>query len=352
MSDIPRTPRRLACWCGLTCASAVLVLLAAVLALGWRMEHLKFPPLLGNRDENIARAAERAAGDDVVFYVMSDPQRGSGTFRELLSTIDPEEPAFAVICGDLVADPEHTRHTFFSTQIAEANLGFPVLLVPGNHCTAWGDEGDFTTDDYVRTYGPMQFHFAAGGRLFLFLNNAARPDSTGDFLAYAEKTIREHAGKVRDIFIFMHTPPTGLTPAIERVGFSASRAFYDLAARHRVRYVFTGDHHAYWTGTRGETTYVVCGGAGGTLRGTKGRFHHAVRMALRGGGISQTAIVTREETGFAGRRERTVVLHIWPLVSDGPVGWGMTALIAAAAGALLVACVRRLRPEKKGQITQ
>lgn len=318
-------------------------LLAVVLTLGWRMEGRAFPRSLGNRDENVARAVARAGEGDFVFYVLSDPQRGSGTFRQLLSNIDPEEPAFAVICGDLVADPEHKRHKFFSTQVAEAELGFPVFVVPGNHCTAWGDEGDFTSEDYVRTYGPMQYHFVAGGRLFLFLNNAARPDGTGDFIAYAEKVLAARAGEVKDVFIFMHTPPTALTPVIQRVGCPKSSEFYKLVKRYRVGYVFTGDHHAYWKGKRDETTFIVCGGAGGTLRGTRGRFHHAVRMAVQGDEISQTVILTREETSFPGRCERTIVLHVWPLIIAGPAGWAVTALIAITALTLLAFSIRCLR---------
>ena len=314
MSNIARTLRRVACWCGVGFALIALGLLAVVMALGWRMERHKFPPALGNWDENVARAVKRAGEGDFVFYVMGDPQRGSGTFRRLLSDIDPEAPAFAVICGDLVADPDHKRHKFFSTQVAEAEFDFPVFVVPGNHCTAWGDEGDFTSADYVRTYGPMQYHFVVGKRLFLFLNNAARPDDTGGFIEYAGQTLDRYAGKVKDVFIFMHTPPAGLTDVIGRGGCPKSDQFYKLVEKYRVRYVFMGDHHAYWKGARGDTTFVITGGAGGTLRGTHGRFHHAIRMAVEGGAISQTVIITQEETGFWGRCERTIVLHIWPLI--------------------------------------
>ena len=179
MSGIGEKLLRAAWRTGAACALIALVLLAIVIALGWRVEAIKFPASLGNSDPNIARAVERAGEGDFVFFVTSDPQRGSGTLRELLRIIGPEEPAFAVICGDLVADPEHTRHAFFSTLIAEADLGFPVFVIPGNHCTAWGDEGVFTTDDYVRTYGPMQYHFIAGRQLLLFLNNAAPPRPDG-----------------------------------------------------------------------------------------------------------------------------------------------------------------------------
>ena len=343
MSGIVKRLLRAACWGGVLCATLVAALLAVVIALGWRVEALKFPPSLGNSDRNIATAVARAGEGDFVFYVMSDPQRGSGTFRDLLRIIGPDQPAFAVICGDLVADPDHTRHAFFSTQIAEADLGFPVFVVPGNHCTAWGDEGDFTSADYVRTYGPMQYHFVAGGRLFLFLNNAARPDETGRFVDYASRTLDRYAGKVTDVLIFMHTPPAGLTPIVVHKSDPSSKAFYALVEAHRVRYVFMGDHHAYWKGMRGDTTFIITGGAGGTLRGTSGRFHHAVRMAVEGGAFSQTVITTQVETGFWGRCERTIVLHIWPLIIGSPGGWAVTALIALAAIALVVVSIRHLR---------
>jgi len=215
--------------------------------------------------------------------------------------------------------------------------------VPGNHCTAWRDEGDFTSADYVRTYGPMQYHFVAADRLFLFLNNAAPPDETGGFIEYAARTLDRYAGEVKDAFIFMHTPPAGLTPILVHKSDPRSKAFYELVDKHQVRYVFVGDHHAYWKGTRGETTFIITGGAGGTLRGTRGRFHHAIRMAVEGNTISQTVIVTQAKTGFWGRCERTIILHIWPRVVSGPAGWAVTALVAAIAIALLVLSLRALR---------
>ncbi len=343
MSGIGEKLIRAAWRTGAVCAVIVLVLLALVIALGVRVEVLKYPALLGNSDGNIALAVERAGEGDFTFFVMSDPQRGSGTFRELMRLIGPEEPAFAVICGDLVADPEHTRHAFFSTLIAEADAGFPVFVVPGNHCTTWHDEGDFTGEDYVRRYGPMQYHFLVGKRLFLFLNNAAKRDATGHFITYANRTLEQHAGKVTDVLIFMHTPPADLTPILIHKSDPQSKAFYALAEKHRVRYVFVGDHHAYWTGKRGETTYVITGGAGGTLRGTEGLFHHAVRMAVRGDEITQSLVRTDVETGFWGRCERTIILHLWPLMVGSPGGWASGALIAIASTVLLIVSIRRLR---------
>jgi len=336
---------RIACWAGCVAACSVLGLLAVVIALGARMEALKFPPELGNTDANIRTAVERASEGDFVFHVLSDPQRGSGTFRALLGEIAPEKPAFVVICGDLVADPQHKRHKFFSTLIAEAELGCPVFVVPGNHCTAWRDEGNFTSEDYVRTYGPMQYHFVAGGRLFLFLNNAAPRDKTGHFIDYARRVLDKQAGKASEAVIFMHIPVAGISPEITHAPSPHSKAFDELvdAAEVPVRYVFMGHHHAYLTHRRGQTTYVVCGGAGAALRGTQGRFHHAVRMAVTDGEMSQTLIKTDRTTGLRGRCERVIVLHVWPLIIAAPASWAVTGLIAVAAMALLVVSFRALR---------
>lgn len=335
---------RIACGMGCVAACGVLGLLAVVTALGVRMEALKFPPSLGNGEANIRTAVERAGEGDFVFHVLSDPQRGSGTLRALLGRIAPERPAFVVICGDVVADPEHKRHKFFSTLVAEAELPCPVFVIPGNHCAAADGEGDFTGEDYVRTYGPMQYHFVAGGRLFLFLNNAAPRDKTGDFINYARRVLDEQAGKASEAVIFMHVPVAGISPEITHPPNPRSKAFGELAdgAKVPVRYVFMGHHHAYLTHERGQTTYVVCGGAGGTLRGTHGRFHHAVRMAVTGEKMSQTLIETDETTGLWGRCERVTVLHIWPLIIAGPAGWAVTGLTALAAAGLLVFCVRKL----------
>jgi len=334
---------RIARWGGCAVGGVTLGLLAVVIGLGARMETLKFPSELGNTDANIRTAVERAGGGDFVFHVLSDPQRGSGTLRALLEQIAPDKPAFVVICGDLVADPQHTRHAFLSTIIAQAELNCPTFVVPGNHCVASGDEGDFTRDDYVRTYGPMQYHFVAGGRLFLFLNNAAPRDGTGHFIDYARRILAKHAGKAGEALIFMHIPVAGVSDEISHAPSPHSEAFDELvdASPVPVRYVFMGHHHAYLTHQRGETTYIVCGGAGGSLRGRAGRVHHAVRMAATDGKLSHTLITTDQTTGFWGQCERVIVLHLWPLIVGGPVGWAVTGLIVLVAASLLVICVRK-----------
>jgi len=235
--------KRLLCVLGMLIACLVLIAFVTVVIVGARVQTTKVPELLGNSSANVCGLTTSTNPDSFTFLVVGDVQHGTATFEHLLDVGRADKPAFAVILGDFVSDPESARHKVFVLEMSEEALEFPLFLVPGNHDIS--PDGPFRVEDFEQTYGPAQFHFTIGKCLFVFLNNAPPYDKSGTYLAFMEEVLSEKAEHVRDIFVFMHVPPSGLTPWVQARELYGSEKFMELAERFRVRYVFAGDHHGY-----------------------------------------------------------------------------------------------------------
>ena len=318
-------------WAGLALV-AVLVVggVVAVLIVGTRAHGGTLPPLLGNSAHNIRHMATHTDPDSFTFLVVGDVQHGTRTFERLLDIARADKPAFAVILGDFVSEPEFARHKLFATEIGEEAPPFPIFLVPGNHDIS--PTREFQLDDFERTYGPAQFTFALGKHLFVFLNTAPGYTQSLEYCRFLEEAVSRAGQRVQDVFVFMHVPPSGLSHDVIARELPGSERFLALAGTLRVRYVFAGDHHGYWKGKRGPTTYIVTGGGGAHLRGDHGRFHHAVRLAMHRGEVTETVLAVPHCSEWAEQLERNIVVHVWPVII------GSRATLAAIV-ALLFATV-------------
>lgn len=310
------------------------------------------PDWLGNSPENIRRLTASAEPNDLVFYVVGDVRGGAATLEKLLGTVSGEKPDFLVLLGDFVGDRDSLDHQLFIHEMAEQNLSFPVLLVAGNHDIS--PKGPFRLEDFELTYGPAQFHFTIGKCLFLFLNNApGHYDKTGAYLRYMDQVLSERGGGVEHVFVFAHAPPMGLSPSVKSHKLHGSEQFMELARKHRVHYVFAGDHHGYWKGERDGTTYIVSGGGGARLRGRRGRFHHAVRVAVESGRISDSLFAVEHSSEGVKLLERNIVLYVWPLLTNNGLRIALTALFLLATASLLFLSARRWRrplDPRKGRV--
>jgi hypothetical protein len=326
--------KRLLCVLGMVIACLVLVAFVIVAVIGARVQATTVPGFLGNSSENVSRLTTTTDPDNFTFLVVGDVQHGTATFEHLLEVGCADKPAFAVILGDFVSDPQFARHKLFALEMAEDPLPLPVFLLPGNHDVS--PDGPFRIQDFEQTYGPAQFHFTIGECLFLFLNNAPPYDKSGNYLAFMEAVLSEKAGQVGDIFVFMHVPPSGLSSWVQARPLYGSEKFMELAERFHVRYVFTGDHHGYVKTERDGTTYIVTGGGGASLRGMHGRFHHLVRIAVAHGSITETVIAA--ERGMEGPEllEQNIAVHLWPLITRSLGSVTVTLLLLAATVSLLI----------------
>lgn len=327
--------------CVIIVACLVLVTIVIAVVIGLRMQTTNFPKLLGNHAENLTYVSTTTDPNNFTFIMAGDIKRGTATFAHMLDLARADKPAFAVILGDFVSEPKLIRHKHFINKMARLALPYPVFLVPGNH-DIHPDE-PFQVKDYEQTYGPAQFHFTIGQHLFIFLNNSPPYAKTGQYLKFLEQVVSERAKQVQNIFVFMHVPPSGLNPWIEAHGLYGSEKFMQLAKELGIRYVFTGDHHGYVKTVKDETTYIVTGGGGATLRGTHGRFHHLTRIAVQDGMITETVIIGEKRFETLNLLERNIAVHLWPLITQNFVSIAVTTILFGIMIWLLVFSVRGLK---------
>lgn len=327
--------------CVTTVTCLVLVTIAITVVIGLRVQTTNLPKLLGNRAENLTYVSTTTDPNNFTFIMAGDIKRGTATFMHMLDLAQADKPAFAVILGDFTSQPELARHQLFISKMARQALPYPVFLVPGNHDI--GPDEPFRLKDYEETYGPAQFHFTIGQHLFVFLNNSPSYDKTAEYLKFLEQVVSERAKQVQNIFVFMHVPPSGLNPWIIAHALHRSEKFMQLAKELGIRYVFTGDHHGYVKTVKDETTYIVTGGGGATLRGTHGRFHHLTRIAVQDGMITETVIIGEKRFEALNHLERNIAVHLWPLITQNFVSIAVTTILFGIMIWLLVFSVRGLK---------
>lgn len=327
--------------CVIVTACIALGALAVIVVVGLRIQTAKVSKFLGNRTENVAFLNAATDPNDFTFIVVGDVKGGTATFEALLDLMRPEKPAFAVVLGDFASAPELNHHRIFAFEMSEDNLPFPMFLVVGNHDVS--SEGPFRLEDFERIYGPSQFHFMIGKNLFIFLNDISPFDKTEEYLNFLEQVLSEQAKQSQEIFVFMHVPPSGLSPSIMCNTPHGSDRFFRLMEKYHVQYVFAGDHHGYVKTVKDGTTYTVTGGGGARLRGMHGRFHHLVRIAIENGMTTETVVVTEKHLETSELLERNVVVYLWPLISRSSTSVAVTLLLSGILVLLLVFSIRRCR---------
>jgi predicted phosphodiesterase len=246
-------------------------------------KRLSPPPLLGNSEENISSLNEEEIEPRPfsIFFV-SDFQASSYFERFYNSADFPSEVDFGVILGDFCMDPRHEYHTFFISEFNEWGLEFPILLVPGNHDVASTDrdlarENAFTREDFEETYGPRNLSFTHAGCYFIIIDNLYNDE----YLTHLKDALSKRPDGTLLTFLFMHIPPSSLTPHVKCRGIYEEEMFYEIIDAYNVDYVITGDFHSYLESEYNDTVFLVTGGGGAKLAGDpESSFHHSVVLHI------------------------------------------------------------------------
>lgn len=307
-----------------------LALLTLIAVVGLRSRTVTLPANMGNAPEKLEYISRRADPCDFTFICTGDVKQGTATFKKLLEIAAADRPAFFAVLGDFASDPEIVRHRHFIREVADAQPPFPLLLVPGNHDVH--TEGPFTEADYEELYGAFQFHFTVGPYLFIAVQDAEPYDVSGAWLGYLENVFGALEFPPQATFVFMHVPIRELNPRIHCRPVTGADRFLDLARKHNITYVFSGDHHGYVKTPADGTTHIVCGGGGDKLRGEHGRFHHMMRISVQNGRITETVIAIPEQAEVFQRLERNIAIHLWPAITTNI----FTIFLFVAAGAAVL----------------
>ena len=145
----------------------------------------------------------------------------SRLFTEAISEANRLKPAFVVVCGDMVNDPDSETERAEVLRIAGGlDSEIPIHWVPGNHDV--GADTVSATPESLRTYrgafGPDYFAFQHSGASFLVLDSITIDNPSpvpGEWEAQLEFVRTELAAAVSrggPIIVFSHHPAFLKTP--------------------------------------------------------------------------------------------------------------------------------------------
>ena len=316
-------------------------LIIATLIIGIRLEHSKYPALLGSHPQNIKRLQSDIDPDNFSFIVMGDVKDSTPTFKSLLDIAKKENPAFILILGDLVNHANIQNHKLFAKTLAPYASEIPFLVLPGNHDLTL--DGRFGINQFEQLYGPANFSFSIGQNLFIVLNDIDEYNLNREYLTFLENTLSKKGSNAKKIFIFTHIPVSGLNDSIKGSGAPYSSEFTDILNKYHVDYVFAGDHHAFIKTVKDNTTYIISGGGGSRLRGTQGRFHHFVEININDGKVYEDVFTGNfKHSGFE-VLERNIVVYLWKPVSESKTLFALSVLYCLIAALTIPVMLRRKR---------
>lgn len=167
-------------------------------------------------------------------------------------SINQFEPAFVIICGDLIEMPSNQEQiAAYTESISFLNPTIRLYNMPGNH-----DLGQPVAVQHIAAYqknwGPLWYHFTYGDTLFVILAsdilrdpNAPMNSEHTEWLVKILET--PQAERIDRVFIFMHHPLYIDAPDepdnYSNMPGEIRRTLLDLFVEHRVRAVFSGHLH-------------------------------------------------------------------------------------------------------------
>jgi len=197
-----------------------------------------------------------------VFFGDNRPKLGKEqpeVFINIIKMINEEDPLFVIGGGDFVI--EGTPENFEEFLKVVADLKAPLFYVCGNH-----DNSKY----YEEYLGERVYSFTYKNSIFVILDNSkgTLDKKQMEFLKKQLKRSFEHK------FVFMHVPPFD-----PRVGGSYCmidpEEFMEIIKENDVAYVFCSHIHSYYEEKRGDTVYIISGGAGAPLL-RNGFYHYIV----------------------------------------------------------------------------
>jgi 3',5'-cyclic-AMP phosphodiesterase len=213
-------------------------------------EELKSIPFIGNQ-ENRDWLLEQQPAESFSFSVIGDIQAGYRNLGRILNP-SPKPHAFAVQTGDLVSHADQGHYCLALHELKKSDLQSPLFIVPGNHDVK-GNPGLF--DIYFRM---KQFYYVWSECLFIFLDNSLGAPYDGLF-QFLEETLKEHQGKLRWTFIFIHRPPIDWEHGEPRPELKNYTRFFEIQKSYTIDYVFSGHLHDYRAYELDGTRYISNG---------------------------------------------------------------------------------------------
>jgi len=234
-----------------------------------------------------AIAAAAKSQQPFFFFVLADPQFGMYThdkgferetrnFETVIAAANRLHPAFVIICGDLVNQPENSGEIAGFQKVAQRlDPTIPLYEVAGNH-----DVGNVPTaarlQAYRKTFGRDYYTFHIHGLEGLVLDSQLIKDDSHDpAAARAQRTWLDakldqaRAQHIHILAVFQHIP-WFLENVHEKdnyfnIPLQTRVEYLKLLHQFGVRYVFAGHYHRNAHGTYQGIKVVTIGPVGKPL---------------------------------------------------------------------------------------
>lgn len=197
--------------------------------------------------------------------------------EQAISHANRLNPAFVIICGDLIQDPGHKYQTAEYKRIVQLlSKSIPLYVLPGNH-----DIGDKPTEEslawYRQTFGPDWYSFQEGNVYGIVLNSIiideeeAVPDSSNSQLNWLKKELAlAKISSANHILVFQHHPLFLEDPNEKDQYFNLAKPKRDLYStlfeEAGVEAVFAGHYHRNSRGKLGAMQMITSGPIGRPLK--------------------------------------------------------------------------------------
>lgn len=221
------------------------------------------------------------------FIQMSDTQFGMFTdnngfekettnFEKAIDAANKLQPAFVIICGDLVNKTGDTKQIAEYKRIAgKLNKSIPLYSVAGNHDVANKPTKE-SLDNYRKNFGPDYYSFKQGNlygivlNSSLFFDSTGAPDEAGKQDEWLYQTLEEaKKQKYTNIVIFQHIPwfldNLNEKDQYFNIPTSVRQKYIALFQSYGVKYIFAGHLHKNAIGHAKDLEMITTGPVGKPL---------------------------------------------------------------------------------------
>lgn len=178
-------------------------------------------------------------------------------FRTVVQMINEDNPLFVIGGGDFVFEATPQYFEEFLTYVSALNPH--LFYVCGNH------------DDspaYEEYLGERVYAFTYRNSIFIILDNSKKVlnESQLQFLEDQLQKGFEHT------FVFLHVPPFDPEGTYSMIH---PEEFMEIVLNYDVDYVFSSHIHSFYERKKGDTIFIISGGAGSPIR-RGGYFHYII----------------------------------------------------------------------------
>jgi serine/threonine-protein phosphatase CPPED1 len=228
--------------------------------------------------------------NNFTFTFSGDERDDGGNFSKMINSINNNTNIlFNVNGGDLrsSADELNNFKKDYLIPGTVAHFNKPVIFVIGNHELV----NNPTASIYRDIFGsPAYYNFTEGDSYFILIDNANGEQLNITQMSWLKNQLNT-SQKYKYRFVFMHVPlysPSGENEhSMTQTGADELRSLFDSS---NVTMIFASHIHNYYSGTWGNTPYIISGGAGAPAEENHPPNHHYIMVNITEESVTYTTV--------------------------------------------------------------